>query len=250
MEWVEEFYAKQEAWLGIYTSEVSDYHRSKASLSQRLAGDPPKAVLELGAGGGQTAYATAKLGYQVTAVELLPSTAAHAQRLSTCLPTGALEVIRGDFYAVRLNHPYDVVCYWDGFGIGEDEDQARMLRRMAEWLEPTGVVLLDIYSPCYWAKAAGREMVFDTVMRRYGFDPEGNRMIDAWWPVDREQDQVSQSLRCYAPGELEILLRGTGLRLAADDIVPGGAVDYDRGTYQEQTTLDQCMSYTVKLLLE
>ncbi len=250
MQWVEEFYAKQEAWSGIYTAGVSDYHRRKASLVQSLVGQPPQTVLELGAGGGQAAFAAAELGYQVTAVELLPSTAAHARELSRRLRTGSLQVIQADFYTVALNDPYDVVCYWDGFGIGEDEDQRRLLRRMAQWMKPTGMVLLDIYSPWYWAQAAGREMVFGSVMRRYAFDPEASRMIDAWWPRGREQEQVAQSLRCYAPVDLKLLLRGTGLRLVPEAIVPGGAVDYDQGTYEEHAPLGRCMSYTVKLVPE
>lgn len=176
MEWAEEFYSKQAAWSGIYTSDVSDYHRGKASLLQALAGDSPKTVLELGAGGAQAAFATAELGYHVTAIELLPTSAAHAMTLSTRTRRGSLRVVQGDFYAVQADGPYDIVCYWDGFGIGQDEDQARLLRRMARWLNRSGVVLLDIYSPWYWAKVAGRQMVFDTVMRRYGFDPAGNRM--------------------------------------------------------------------------
>jgi len=248
MEWAEEFYSKQEAWSGIYTSDVSDYHRGKASLLQSLAGDSPKTVLELGAGGGQAAFATAELGYHVTAIELLPTSAAHAMSLSTRTRRGSLRVVQGDFYAVQADGPYDIVCYWDGFGIGQDEDQARLLRRMARWLNPSGVVLLDIYSPWYWAKVAGRHMVFDTVVRRYGFDPAGNRMIDSWWPVGREEDRVAQSLRCYSPADLKLLLRGTGLRLVEDATVPGGSVDYDRATYEEHVELSQCMSYTLKLV--
>ena len=139
MEWVEEFYTKQEAWSGIYTSDVSDYHRGKALLLQSLAGDPPKAVLELGAGGGQAALATAELGYHVTAIELLPTSAAHAAQLSTRTRNGSRDVIPGDFYTVQSDGPYDVVGYWDGFGIGQDDDQVRLLRSMAQWLKPTGV---------------------------------------------------------------------------------------------------------------
>ena len=250
MDWVEDFYTKQEAWSGVYTSDVTDYHRRKASLVRSMAGDAPQSVLELGAGGGQTAYATAEMGCQVTAVELLPAPAAHATRLSERLGSGLLRIIQADFYTVHLDASYDLVCYWDGFGIGQDEDQVRLLKRIARWVKPTGAVLLDIYSPWYWALAAGREMVFGTVARRYGFDPEGNRMIDSWWPIGREQDRVSQSLRCYTPADLKLLLRSTGLRLVDDATIPGGSVDYDRGTYQERAALNECMSYTVKLVPE
>src|SRR3712207_4816546 len=62
MEWVEAFYAKQFTWLaGDYLGEVQDHHRARAATVVRLTGPPPGRVLELGAGGGQDAAATADL---------------------------------------------------------------------------------------------------------------------------------------------------------------------------------------------
>lgn len=246
--WIEDFYTKQEEWSGAYTFEVNDYNRKKASKIQSLAGPPPKSVLELGAGGGQTASATAELGYNVTAIELLERPALFAESLSTKTKGGSMRVIQGDFYSVQLDESFDIVCYWDGFGTGEDIDQVRLLRRIETWLKTDGVVLLDIYSPWYWSKAAGIEMNFDTVKRRYEFIAKDNRMIDRWWSLGKEQESVAQSLRCYSPADLKLLLRDTGLILVEDEIVPGGAVDYEAGTYVESTSLDKCMQYAVKLI--
>lgn len=248
MNWVEEFYLKQEAWSGIYTSGVSDYNRQKALKLQWMAGAPPRSVLELGAGGGQNAYAVAELGYEVTAIELLEKPAFHGAELEQSVKKGSMKVMHGDFYNIDLVGAYDVVCYWDGFGIGEDSDQIRILRRIAQWLKDDGVGLLDIYSPWYWAKIAGREMSLGVVNRRYEFDAFASRMIDRWWQDGHENDGVAQSLRCYSPADLKLLLRGTGLVLADNGIVPGGMVDYDNGTYVEDTSLEQCMQYTVKLV--
>jgi len=248
MDWVEEFYTKQEAWSGVYTSPVSDYNREKALKLQSMGGLSPKSVLELGSGGGQTAYATAELGYQVTAIELLERAASHAESLATEVTVGSMNVICGDFYVVDLRKTFDVVCYWDGFGVGEDIDQIRLLRRIERWLKADGVVLLDIYSPWYWAEAAGQKMEFDGVKRRYEYDAGGSRMIDRWWPDGKESKSVAQSLRCYSPADLKLLLRGTGLALDVKEIVPGGMVDYEKGVYVESTSLEKCMQYTVKLV--
>jgi hypothetical protein len=67
----------------------------------------------------------------------------------------------------------------------------------------------------YWAGAAGREMRFGEVTRRYEFDADECRLLDRWWLVDTEHEEVTQSLRCYAPADLRLLLEGTDLVLAS-----------------------------------
>ena len=50
-----------------------------------------------------------------------------------------MEMVRADFYTVALDGRFDVVCCWEVFGLGDDADQRRLLRRIeAEWLAPGG----------------------------------------------------------------------------------------------------------------
>jgi hypothetical protein len=35
---------------------------------------------------------------------------------------GSLQFVHGDFYQASFDHPFDVVCYWNGFGVGADAD--------------------------------------------------------------------------------------------------------------------------------
>ena len=246
MDWVEEFYARQDEWAGVYSGEVTDRERERIAQLEHLAGGGVKHILELGAGGGQAAAAAAEAGYQVTAIELVPTAAAHAQKLAQRNYSGSLTVLQGSFYNVDLPEQFDVVCYWDGFGVGTDQDQRHLLQRIADWLAPAGCALLDINTPWYWAHTAGREMRTETFAWRYGFDARNCRMLDCWWPPQRAREAVTQSLRCYSPADLTLLLEGTGLRL--QDVVPGGAVDYVAGTYREQAPLEQAMQYTAKLV--
>lgn len=95
MDWVEEFYAQQHKWSGVYAGGIGDVHRRRVRLMEQWsspvessssvseerasfegrAGAAPRRVLELGAGGGQFAAAAADAGYDVTAIELIPSLA-------------------------------------------------------------------------------------------------------------------------------------------------------------------------------
>ncbi len=178
-----------------------------------------KRVLELGAGGGATAAATADLGHAVTAIGLSPVRAAFAREFAR---DREVTVVEGDFSTVALEGRFDCVTYWNGFGVGTDDDQRRLLRRIVTvWLAPGGSVLLDVFSPWRWARDAGRREV---VLRRRplvndrDFDPVRSRFIDRWWPQGEEGQAITQSARCYAPADLVLLLEPTGLALADDSI--------------------------------
>jgi SAM-dependent methyltransferase len=246
--WVRDFYAKQDEWAGVSRDPVTDMHRKNADIVHRLAGGRIGRVLELGAGGGQNAAALADLGYSVTAVELVPSVAQNTLELAAQPRKGQLRVIVSDFYEVELPDHFDVVCYWDGFGVGSDDDQRRLLARIADWLAAGGFALLEIYTPWYWAKASGREMELADVCRRYGFDAEGSRMLDTWWPAGREAEAATQSLRCYSPADLGRLLEGTGLAL--EFVEPRGAYDPVQERFIEDAPLEQAMQYLAKLVHE
>jgi len=251
--WVRDFYAKQDEWADVPRDPITGRHRRNADLVYRLTGGRIGRVLELGAGGGQNAAALADLGYSATAVELIPAVAQNALELAAQPRKGLLRVIVGDFYDVELPDRYDIVCYWDGFGVGSDDDQRRLLKRVAGWLTPRGFALIEVYTPWYWSGIArsgmaGREMEFRGVCRRYGFDAEGSRMLDTWWPVGREAEAVAQSLRCYSLADLELLLKDTGLAL--ESVEPRGAYDPAQDRFVEDAPLEQAMQYLAKLVRE
>jgi len=241
--WVKQFYERQNDLVGVYEGDIQDYHHEKVKLIKQ-AHPTAKTVLELGAGGGQMAVATSQAGYHVTAIELVSTLADHITQLAQ-QHQQSITVLKADFYTVELDKQFDLITYWDGFGIGSDNDQQSLLKRCAEWLKPDGVMLLDVYTPWYWAQAHGREMRFGDVHRRYEFDPEGCRMLDTWWHSDTPNDRATQSLRCYSPADLQLLIADTGLPVV-DIVDTGGAVDAG-GNYEAHVELHRAMSYTARL---
>jgi SAM-dependent methyltransferase len=248
MDWVERFYVRQNEWYGCYSGEIGERDRARVAAVERWAGAGSKRILELGAGGGQTAAAAADAGHEVVAVELVSDFVRHADELAKLPRAGSLCVVHDDFYRVELDGSFDVICYWDGFGVGSDDEQRRLLSRIARWLAPGGCALMDVSTPWYWARAVGVEMRFPRVVRRYDFDAEACRLLDRWWPHGDERQAVTQSLRCYSPADLRLLSQGTGLILAA--VEPGGAMDYESGRYTERVPLCQAMSYLAQLVGE
>jgi SAM-dependent methyltransferase len=253
MQWVRDFYSKQNQWLNMYLGEVETLHHERAQLidelfqarnSQNLPQNLPR-VLELGAGGGQTAVALAQLGYALTTVELLPDSVAHTAKLSAEYSLD-IQAVMADFYEVNLPaSSFDVIAYFDSFGIGTDADQRLLLSRIAAWLKAGGasVAIIEIGATWFWATTAkGQTMDVGDCQRTYDFDPEQSRLLDHWALHSAPDEVFSQSLRCYTPADLRLLAEGTGLRLCG--LKAGGRVDYANLTYQpEGVALGDCMTY-------
>ncbi len=246
VDWASHFYEQQDRWSEVYCGPVGPAQREKMAVIARLAGPGPRRILELGAGGGQNAAAMVELGHEVWAIELVPRLARRARALAAELPAGRLRVLAGDFTTIDLDERFDLVVYWDGFGLDDDAGQSRLLRRIAGWMEADGGALLDVYTPWYWARVADQEMTVGRAHRRYGFDARECRMLDTWWTPDDPAGAVTQSLRCYSPADLRLLLPAVGLALAA--VESGGAVDYAAGRYRPRVPLEEAMAYTAYLV--
>lgn len=224
MDWVKGFYSRTGVWWGRAESAVTERDHRRVDLIREHGGPGPHRVLELGAGYGATAAAAANVGHAVTAVEISDRADIAAERAPGVAP-GTLTVVKDDFYAVRLPGAFDVVCYWNGFGVGSDEDQRRLLGRVAaHWLRPGGVALIDVFNPFVWAQWDGDEehrmpdpgQGYDhELFERTTFDPVTCTAVDTWWDATRPDDPISQVLRCYTPADLMLLLGGTGLELTA-----------------------------------
>src|SRR5690625_1653505 len=108
-----------------------------------------KTILELGGGNGQFAAAAALSGFEVTVIEIVPECVKHIYTLKEKynIQKEKLNIIEGDFYTVDLAKNFDLVLYFDGFGIGSDVDQRRLLKRVSNWLRADGEAYIDIYTP-------------------------------------------------------------------------------------------------------
>jgi SAM-dependent methyltransferase len=217
-----QFFDTVSLWWGSTACEEDDRLR----LQEIRLNTPkmPLDILDLGAGCGGTAVHCAKAGHHVTAIELSAQRAHLMRQLAQDAQVEHLTILQADMYQVTLPQRYDVICYWNGFGVGEDQEQRHLLTRMRQaWLRPTGFILLDVFSPWWWAQQAGEKILLTKLphvpasvdnyrMRQY--DPVNNRFYECWQPVDGHYPAVCQHYRCYTPVDLRLLLEGTGLSVA------------------------------------
>lgn len=218
MDWIESFYTQKSQWLAMLgkPSGILAHDQNRVTWIHQFCGVGPHTILELGCGDGETALACALAGHRVTAIELSAWRVAQARAVAHTVAPEQLTILEGDFYHLTMPHQVDLVCYWDGFGVGTDTDQRRLLQRIAtDWLAPEGSVLLEIFNPWYWMTQRGVQRRFDSigVTVDYRFDPFQNRFSEHCTPDDPSHPHIAQTIRCYSPMDLQRLLDGTGLML-------------------------------------
>ncbi|MFC5602766.1 class I SAM-dependent methyltransferase [Sporosarcina koreensis] len=241
-QWVIPFYKKQFEWLRDAEAGMASYLQSDADKIEEQIGGKFETMLDIGAGVGSIARTLDARGISMTTLELVPELVEAARRRSP----KSIDIHEGDFYTYEFSKPFDVVSYFDGFGIGSDDDQLKLLERMKSWVTDEGSLLIDIYHPHYWRTiAAGQKMKIDDAERIYSFDETESRMVDSWWHKENPDEIVTQSLRCYTVDEISSLCEKAGLTITA--IFPGGAMDFDNWTYVETAPLSACLSYRIKL---
>ena len=256
MQWTKNFYSKTGRWWGPAESSITERDRSRAQTIKRLV-PSVKNVLELGSGYGNTAAACAEAGMKVVGIEI--SDRCDFSRQHQEKYPESLSFHKEDFYTVKLQEKFDAVCYWNGFGIGTDSDQKRLLKRVYdEWLNPDGRVLVDIANPYVWTKWVGdeehltanpEEKYAYNVNQKIDFDPVHNRFIDTWWDSDKPEEKLTQDIRCYSPVDLLLLLEGTSFGLERIE-VNGEEIKIEDSVFVSDCALVRAHEYLVVLKLK
>lgn len=218
--WITGFYDSAVEWWGESWYEGENLQRRLGQVA-RFAGEAPRNLLELGAGTGETAAFLAAAGYTVTAVDISEGNYALLTRVAAQCP--GVTALKGDFYTADIPGRYDAVCLFEVFGMSSDTEQRSLLQRIAsEWLMPGGVVIMDVYHPFGPIRKAGSAQSLERLhnvpgsvdmTERCFYDAVLGRWIDEWEPVGDVAATRRQSIRCYTPADLLLLLEGTGFRI-------------------------------------
>lgn len=231
MDWVKPHYTAQSLVFG--RSGVSERHREIAALIERVAwmDGGRRRVLELGAGACGVAAAMADRGHDVFAVEFNPADLELAREMNRARRRERLHVIAADFNEVAFRQRFDLVYYWDGFGVGEDDDQRRLLDRIGgEWLAPSGRAVIDVFGPWNWQKRSGKRASFTARdgkrwIRETIFDPVRGRFRDRMHPEGDPARVLSQTIRVYTLQEFLLLAEPTAVAVEGFFLPDGTPID-------------------------
>jgi histidinol-phosphate/aromatic aminotransferase/cobyric acid decarboxylase-like protein/precorrin-6B methylase 2 len=191
-------------------------------LAAVLAGH--RRVLDLGCGTGRHAIGLARLGFEVTGVDVsdyaLRRAAQAAANADVQLRLCRADLLGSDDWGVSSA---DAVICVQAFGWGSDADQLQMLRTVRRLLLPGGLLVLDhssilaiarIYQPRAQARIGAAEFTFT---REY--DPlsgrSGGRVLVR--RADGSQAALPDNVRLYTPAEISWLLARAGFQLTRAD---------------------------------
>jgi 2-polyprenyl-3-methyl-5-hydroxy-6-metoxy-1,4-benzoquinol methylase len=182
-----------------------------------LALQPGSKVLDLGCGVGRHAVPLARMGHQVTGVDLsarmleLAADLAREQEVSLTLE-------RRDMRELDGLGPFDAcVCLYTVLGYFDDEENAAVVRAVHEILAPRGTLLLDVTNPLalmpHWPGEHWREGPFGVTREISRYDALTGRLTADRMLIrtDGKRERLPSSVvRMYAPNELRTLLEGYG----------------------------------------
>lgn len=235
------FYYETQKMLQVAYRELSveDYQPTIHTVLERLS-DRPATALELGCGVGLAAISLSDWGVEVTAIDFEPTV--HQISLENQAKYAAqVNFLREDFYQFDAQSQFDLVYYLDGFGIGTDADQLKLLKRIKEWLKPEGKAYIEVYNPNHWRKADGVTLpLIEDVSHHYYYDEAAHEMIDIWKKEGTDEEYI-QRLKCYLPEDFERMAKEAGFEVVS--LYPEGRMDYQAMQYHPQASLADCLSY-------
>jgi SAM-dependent methyltransferase len=197
----------------------AEAERDVEALLRLLRLDPDKPLLDLCCGAGRHLLALRRAGLRnLTGLDLSAPLLDEARRRFAEANLGPIELIQGDMREIPFSERFTtILSLFTSFGyFHEDAENARVLHSARSALRPGGRLLLDLMNPS-WVVAhlvPEEETTMDgaTVHVRRSVDAETQRVEKelVYSSSDGPARCICESVRLYAPNEVEHLLRVSG----------------------------------------
>lgn len=219
-EWFEnpDFWEKMERFMFHFIRTPEDTRRETDGFLQLLGLKGGEKILDLGCGPGRHSLAFARLGYDVTSVDITPF---YLEKLGRRAREGNLTVhiVKEDIRRFRKKAFFDAAgCFFSTFGyFSNPKHDRQVLRNVVESLKPGGRFLIDVL---------GREILMRNFREKNTFhDEETGAYLIEHVTINRRLDWVSNKwtlisgnrqktytfgLRIYSKEELEKALEESG----------------------------------------
>jgi len=223
-------------------------------------------ILEFGPGWGNTTLALAKMGYQVTAIDIEPNFVALIEERARMERIEGLEVLLGDFSVIEdLRESYDAILFFECFH--HCSDHLRLIAAFDKALKPGGIVCfaaepivpefpipwgLRMDGQSLWAirrngwlELGFNKTYFEETMRRHGWWLEQHRGQDSPLAkafIARRASELCESWHFGRPGLRSLVGRKIGTQVATDGragyLMYGPYVPRPSGKYVAQVKVD------------
>lgn len=194
---------------------------------------PGRRVIDLACGVGRHAVGLAKLGFDVTGVDVsqyaLDRAARAADEAGVRLALHRVDLLDGGRRADPLRFadgkspPFDAAICVQAFGWGQDGDQLRLLRSVRRLLAAEGLLVLDHSSILgitrIYSAHARAEIGASTFTFTRGYDPVSGRSAGQVLVErpDGTQAVLPDDIRLYTPAEIRVMLIRAGFDVIRAD---------------------------------
>jgi histidinol-phosphate/aromatic aminotransferase/cobyric acid decarboxylase-like protein/SAM-dependent methyltransferase len=195
-----------------YLAQVLDQHA------------PGRRVLDLGCGVGRHSIGLARLGFELTGIDV--SRYALDRAAGAADAAGVrVDWLQGDVLADRswTDLAADAVICVQAFGWGSDTDQLRLLRSLRRLLPPDGLLVLDhssmlgiarIYAAHARAEIGATSFTFDRHYDPVSARSAGQVLVER---PDGTRAVLPDDIRMYTPAEIRVLLGRAGFDVIRAD---------------------------------
>lgn len=209
--------------------ESQDTELAKTQVPQLLAllgMTPPARILDVGCGYGRHSIELARLGFEVTGVDISQVQLARARERAEAAEV-SVDFRLGDARTLDFEAEFDAaISMFLSFGFFEtDAEHLTMLRGIAQALRPGGRFLMDFWNREYEIQRFDRWQVERTgdvfELEEWDFDYLNGRLnwTNSAFFSDGRRESWYHSIRAYTVVEVKALFEQAGLRL---DAVYGG----------------------------
>ncbi len=215
----------------LYESQDTELARTQTPQVLALVGmTPPARILDVGCGYGRHSIELARLGFDVTGIDISEVQLARAREKAQAAEV-AVDFRQADGRALEFEAEFDAaISMFLSFGFFEtDAEHLAMLRGIAQALRPGGRFLMDFWNREYEIQRFDRFQVDRTgdifELEEWDFDYLRGRLNwtnTAFFP-DGRRESWYHSIRAYTVVEVKALFERAGLHLDAVYGSLGGA---------------------------
>jgi SAM-dependent methyltransferase len=210
--WYKEWFGQ--AYLDLYAHRDAEEAAQHVEFVERVLGaGSPGAVLDLACGAGRHTEALRRRGFKALGLDLSLTLLSQPPRLP---------VVAGDMCCLPFaDRTFDwVLNFFTSFGYFEKErENFRVLEEIRRVLTPGGRLLIDLFN----RERVVRDLVPRETQRFGGLTAEIERWFDRETQrvnkrirlerADGREESYLESVRAYAPGEVEMGMRWAGLEV-------------------------------------
>lgn len=201
-------------------------------LKQEILPSPPAPILDLGCGPGQYSNPLARLGYEVTGVDLSSRSLEYAREYAV-KENLSVEYHHMDYMGISFQEEFQVVLLiFCDFGVFSLERRTHLLKRIYKALRPGGFFLFDVFTP---QNRVNEERTSSWSLSYEGFwsqrphllltkcfhYPEQDLYLDQYVVIEgegeKEEEEEIKVYRFweqqYTPESIERLLKDTGFHM-------------------------------------